>query len=234
VKIILFANTEWYLFNFRLSLAKALQAQGHEVLLISPPGEYGARLQALGVNNTQPWLLVTSARHMPRALAVFRQQAGTSRRTRWITAPTATRPGPSIRSCAARGAGSWYCTRWWAWRPMRWRAGLLCFEAVAGRALYPRRQRRQRCPCGRVGGRGVIASAARQSMALPARRWIATACGLAMTEGFWVSRGRLPFRHCEPFDWLRTGCSAAIQRVREGALAKRQCRVKKMRNIQNI
>lgn len=48
MKIILFANTEWYLFNFRLSLARALQAQGHEVVLISPPGEYGARLQALG------------------------------------------------------------------------------------------------------------------------------------------------------------------------------------------
>ena len=48
MKIILFANTEWYLFNFRLSLAKALQAQGHEVLLISPPGEYGVRLQAQG------------------------------------------------------------------------------------------------------------------------------------------------------------------------------------------
>jgi glycosyltransferase involved in cell wall biosynthesis len=48
MKIILFANTVWYLFNFRLSLAKALQAQGHDVLLISPPGEYGARLQALG------------------------------------------------------------------------------------------------------------------------------------------------------------------------------------------
>jgi hypothetical protein len=27
VKIILFANTEWYLFNFRLSLAKALKAR---------------------------------------------------------------------------------------------------------------------------------------------------------------------------------------------------------------
>lgn len=48
MKIILFANTEWYLFNFRLTLAKALQAQGHDVLLISPPGEYGARLQTLG------------------------------------------------------------------------------------------------------------------------------------------------------------------------------------------
>ena len=48
MKIILFANTAWYLFNFRLSLAKALQEQGHEVLLISPSGEYGARLQELG------------------------------------------------------------------------------------------------------------------------------------------------------------------------------------------
>ena len=48
MKIILFANTEWYLFNFRLSLARALQARGHEVLLISPPGEFGARLQAQG------------------------------------------------------------------------------------------------------------------------------------------------------------------------------------------
>ena len=48
LKIILFANTEWYLFNFRLALAKALQAQGHEVLLISPPGEYGSRLLAQG------------------------------------------------------------------------------------------------------------------------------------------------------------------------------------------
>ena len=48
MKIILFANTEWYLFNFRLSLGKALREQGHEVLLISPPGEYGARMQALG------------------------------------------------------------------------------------------------------------------------------------------------------------------------------------------
>jgi glycosyltransferase involved in cell wall biosynthesis len=48
MKIILFANTDWYLFNFRLSLAQALQSQGHEVLLISPPGDYGARLQALG------------------------------------------------------------------------------------------------------------------------------------------------------------------------------------------
>ncbi len=48
MKVILFANTAWYLLNFRLSLAQALRAAGHEVLLISPPGPHGAQLQALG------------------------------------------------------------------------------------------------------------------------------------------------------------------------------------------
>lgn len=48
MKILLFANTEWYLYNFRLSLARALRDAGHEVLLLSPPGPYGEKLQALG------------------------------------------------------------------------------------------------------------------------------------------------------------------------------------------
>jgi len=48
LKILLFANTEWYLYNFRRSLATALRDAGHEVLLVSPPGPYGEKLQALG------------------------------------------------------------------------------------------------------------------------------------------------------------------------------------------
>ena len=48
-KIVLFANTDWYLYNFRRSLALALREAGHELLLLSPPGEYGARLRALGL-----------------------------------------------------------------------------------------------------------------------------------------------------------------------------------------
>lgn len=48
-KVILFANTDWYLFNFRRSLALALQNEGYDVLLLSPAGEYGARLRALGL-----------------------------------------------------------------------------------------------------------------------------------------------------------------------------------------
>jgi glycosyltransferase involved in cell wall biosynthesis len=48
VKILLFANTDWYLYNFRRSLAIALRDAGHEVLLLSPPGPYGERLQQMG------------------------------------------------------------------------------------------------------------------------------------------------------------------------------------------
>jgi len=48
MKILLFANTDWYLYNFRLSLAKALREQGHEVVLLSPYGKYTERLQRQG------------------------------------------------------------------------------------------------------------------------------------------------------------------------------------------
>ncbi len=48
MKVLLFANTDWYLYNFRLPLALALQAAGAEVVLVSPDGPFGARLQAAG------------------------------------------------------------------------------------------------------------------------------------------------------------------------------------------
>ena len=49
MKVVLFANTDWYLGNFRRTLALALRDAGREVVLLSPPGEYGARLRALGL-----------------------------------------------------------------------------------------------------------------------------------------------------------------------------------------
>ena len=49
MKAVLFANTDWYLFNFRLPLARRLQASGFDVLLVSPPGAYGCRLQEAGL-----------------------------------------------------------------------------------------------------------------------------------------------------------------------------------------
>jgi len=48
MRIVLFANTDWFLYNFKLSLAKALRARGDEVVLLSPPGEYGLRLREMG------------------------------------------------------------------------------------------------------------------------------------------------------------------------------------------
>ena len=48
MKIIFFANSDWYLYNFRRSLAAALKDAGHEVLLVSPPGPYGEKLRAWG------------------------------------------------------------------------------------------------------------------------------------------------------------------------------------------
>jgi glycosyltransferase involved in cell wall biosynthesis len=47
-KALLFANTDWYLYNFRLALAKELRAQGYEVVLLSPPGDFQRLLQENG------------------------------------------------------------------------------------------------------------------------------------------------------------------------------------------
>lgn len=48
MKAVLFANTDWYLYNFRRSLAGALRRAGWDVLLLSPPGPYGEKLRGLG------------------------------------------------------------------------------------------------------------------------------------------------------------------------------------------
>lgn len=48
-RVVLFANTDWYLYNFRRSLALALRDAGYDLLLISPRGPYGEKLRALGL-----------------------------------------------------------------------------------------------------------------------------------------------------------------------------------------
>lgn len=58
MKVMFFANTEWYLFNFRLALAKHLRERGAEVIMISPPGPYGKKLEAEGFR----WIPVPMAR----------------------------------------------------------------------------------------------------------------------------------------------------------------------------
>lgn len=48
MKVIFFANTDWYLYNFRLALAKFLRERDFEVVMLSPKGPYGALLEAEG------------------------------------------------------------------------------------------------------------------------------------------------------------------------------------------
>lgn len=67
-KIIFFANTDWYLWNFRRSLALAAQAAGYEVLLVSPVGDYGQRFSPLGLK----WRRIKMER---RSLNVFHEVA---------------------------------------------------------------------------------------------------------------------------------------------------------------
>lgn len=49
MKIALFANTDWYLYNFRLSTALRLRSLGAEVVVVSPPGDFGARFAEHGI-----------------------------------------------------------------------------------------------------------------------------------------------------------------------------------------
>jgi glycosyltransferase involved in cell wall biosynthesis len=44
----LFANTDWYLFNFRRALADAIIARGDQVVLVSPAGRYSEKFLAAG------------------------------------------------------------------------------------------------------------------------------------------------------------------------------------------
>ena len=47
-KVLLVANTDWYLYNFRLSLAESLKQRNFEVVFVCPPGSYVSRLQECG------------------------------------------------------------------------------------------------------------------------------------------------------------------------------------------
>jgi glycosyltransferase involved in cell wall biosynthesis len=53
MKFVFYANTDWYLYNFRLSTALQLKAQGHDVVMVSPPGEFGTRFAVHGLRWVQ-------------------------------------------------------------------------------------------------------------------------------------------------------------------------------------
>lgn len=45
-KVLLISNTDWYLYHFRLSLARYLRAKGMDVVLASPDGPYVSKIRA--------------------------------------------------------------------------------------------------------------------------------------------------------------------------------------------
>ncbi|MFK7847039.1 MAG: glycosyltransferase family 4 protein [Rhodothermales bacterium] len=47
-KVLLVANWDWVLYNFRFALAKILKEQGYEVAIVCPHGKYVDRMQAAG------------------------------------------------------------------------------------------------------------------------------------------------------------------------------------------
>jgi glycosyltransferase involved in cell wall biosynthesis len=79
-KILLVANTDWYLYNFRRGLASFLQDRGMEVVLVSPPGRFAPLLQQAGFRWIQwqvdrrsiaPWKEITSLIALQR---IYRQE----------------------------------------------------------------------------------------------------------------------------------------------------------------
>jgi len=71
--IVLFANTTWYLYNFRLQLAKDLRDRGYSVVLASPYDEYVEKVEAEGFQwerfeisrrGMNPWKELNSIRHI--------------------------------------------------------------------------------------------------------------------------------------------------------------------------
>lgn len=71
MKIAFFANTDWYLYNFRLSTAQRLQALGVEVVMASPPGDFGARFAEHGIA-WRPLPMDRSSLHPLREARVLR------------------------------------------------------------------------------------------------------------------------------------------------------------------
>jgi len=103
-KVILFANTDWYLYNFRRSLALALREHGYEVVLLSPPGEYGPRLRALGLE-WQPLRMNRRSINPVREILLLRRLVGLFRRERPALVHNFTIKCAVYGSLAARLAG---------------------------------------------------------------------------------------------------------------------------------
>lgn len=51
MKIIISINTAWNIYNFRQGLIKAIKAQGHQIIAVSPKDEYVEKLEEMGIQH---------------------------------------------------------------------------------------------------------------------------------------------------------------------------------------
>lgn len=73
MKFMFFANTDWYLYNFRLSTALHLKQQGAEVVMMSPPGSFGPRFAEHGIRWVTLPLMDRASLNPARELLTLRQ-----------------------------------------------------------------------------------------------------------------------------------------------------------------
>jgi len=75
MKIILVANTSWYLYNFRMTLMMALRERGCEVIAVAPTDAYSAKLVEAGIPHLHVPLRLTGLnpfRELASVLALHR------------------------------------------------------------------------------------------------------------------------------------------------------------------
>lgn len=53
MKVVLYANTDWYIYNFRFSLVKKLIAEGYDVTILTPQGNYFKKFQEANIKWVQ-------------------------------------------------------------------------------------------------------------------------------------------------------------------------------------
>ncbi len=65
MKILFFANSDWYLYNFRIALACYVRELGVEVVMVSPPGDYTKLIESEGFR----WVPVEMSRRSTNPVA---------------------------------------------------------------------------------------------------------------------------------------------------------------------
>lgn len=71
MKFLLLATYDWYMYNFKLPIAEELREKGHEVVLVTPSGEYVEKMESNGYRVREWWLDRHSMNPLKEARAVL-------------------------------------------------------------------------------------------------------------------------------------------------------------------